>query len=270
MNIFTYPPQYSHLPSTSISPSPPDISSENMDRKTKKPLMEKRRRERINASLSTLKEILMAAYPQQNSKLEKADILEATVNYVRRLQTQHGGVQTAIAKEECRLMFRNGYDCAWKVTGQMAQEHLQTVLPPRSGPHVTQIHLGFIEQLKKLQHPPPFPFPGFMIHPDQLVSSIPTGHSTTKSSPASPESAYGSSPDVTPSSSAKQMPVSIPGIYPTTPLARPVKATQKEIDVELSNDEGDSDFDEDAPSPPAAKKPKLASQKEEQKVWRPF
>ncbi|XP_059619343.1 transcription factor HES-3-like [Phlebotomus argentipes] len=58
-------------------------------RKIRKPLMEKKRRARINDSLEILKEIIIrnsALFPTQNNrpaKLEKADILELTVQYVR-------------------------------------------------------------------------------------------------------------------------------------------------------------------------------------------
>lgn len=60
------------------------------DKKVRKPLMEKKRRERINKSLDTLKDILITCDPQtvnkigtKTAKLEKADILELTVNFVR-------------------------------------------------------------------------------------------------------------------------------------------------------------------------------------------
>uniref|UniRef100_A0A915JI48 BHLH domain-containing protein n=1 Tax=Romanomermis culicivorax TaxID=13658 RepID=A0A915JI48_ROMCU len=52
----------------------------------KKPIMEKKRRKRINDSLNELKNILleiMKKDPSQTAKLEKADILEFTVQYLR-------------------------------------------------------------------------------------------------------------------------------------------------------------------------------------------
>lgn len=62
-----------------------------LSRKIRKPLMEKKRRARINDSLETLKNILLentAAVTQGHrpAKLEKADILEMTVTYVEILQ----------------------------------------------------------------------------------------------------------------------------------------------------------------------------------------
>ncbi|KAF5907258.1 transcription factor HES-2-like, partial [Clarias magur] len=57
-------------------------------RKTLKPLMEKKRRARINESLNKLKELivpLVANDTSRYSKLEKADILEMTVRFLREL-----------------------------------------------------------------------------------------------------------------------------------------------------------------------------------------
>ncbi|KAJ8918584.1 hypothetical protein NQ315_013089 [Exocentrus adspersus] len=68
--------------------SSPQISE---DRKIRKPIIEKRRRARINESLETLKKILLDCNPDRtktkNLKLEKADILEMTVRYLQYLKT---------------------------------------------------------------------------------------------------------------------------------------------------------------------------------------
>ncbi|RNA38727.1 transcription factor HES-1 [Brachionus plicatilis] len=60
-------------------------------RKNTKPLMEKKRRERINRSLEELKNIILNQTnhnPVRNHKLEKADILELTVKHLKNLQKQ--------------------------------------------------------------------------------------------------------------------------------------------------------------------------------------
>ncbi|CAD5215891.1 unnamed protein product [Bursaphelenchus xylophilus] len=72
------------------TPSPPNYP---MDRKIKKPLMEKHRRERMNKSLSHLKDKLIKHYPSETSKLEKADILEKTVFHVDRMEKMLETVQ---------------------------------------------------------------------------------------------------------------------------------------------------------------------------------
>ncbi|CAK8698230.1 unnamed protein product [Clavelina lepadiformis] len=60
-------------------------------RKSSKPIMEKRRRARINSSLDELKSILLEALKKdstRHSKLEKADILEMTVKYLKNVVRQ--------------------------------------------------------------------------------------------------------------------------------------------------------------------------------------
>ncbi|XP_044205644.1 transcription factor HES-5-like [Thunnus albacares] len=65
--------------------------------KLRKPLVEKLRRERINSSIEQLKSLLGPEFLKQqpDSKLEKADILEMTVCFLRRLQQQHQDVESA-------------------------------------------------------------------------------------------------------------------------------------------------------------------------------
>ncbi|KAM8868059.1 transcription factor HES-5-like isoform 1-T1 [Synchiropus picturatus] len=59
-----------------------------LSHKLRKPLVEKLRRERINSSIEQLKSLLGPEFLKQqpDSKLEKADILEMTVCFLRRLQ----------------------------------------------------------------------------------------------------------------------------------------------------------------------------------------
>lgn len=77
-------------------------------RKNRKPLMEKKRRARINDSLEALKEILLkntVAITQgtRPTKLEKADILEMSVRYVRYLEMLHkrNTLPNATTSESC-------------------------------------------------------------------------------------------------------------------------------------------------------------------------
>ncbi|XP_068233888.1 transcription factor HES-4-like [Palaemon carinicauda] len=60
-------------------------------RRTNKPIMEKKRRQRINDSLNQLKILVLEALkkdPSRYNKLEKADILEMTVRHVQTLHRQ--------------------------------------------------------------------------------------------------------------------------------------------------------------------------------------
>ncbi|KAM6172867.1 transcription factor HES-3 [Erethizon dorsatum] len=77
-------------PASRGSPSGPAISF----RKISKPLMEKKRRARINVSLEQLKSLLEKHYSHQirKRKLEKADILELSVKYMKSLQSSLQGL----------------------------------------------------------------------------------------------------------------------------------------------------------------------------------
>ncbi|KZS14949.1 Transcription factor HES-4 [Daphnia magna] len=68
-------------------------SSRSDKRRTNKPLMEKRRRARINHSLSILKSLIIkdeanSSNATSQSRLEKADILELTVMHLRTLEKE--------------------------------------------------------------------------------------------------------------------------------------------------------------------------------------
>lgn len=78
-------------PHNSVVVSPASQGIMKSERRASKPLMEKRRRERINKSLNELKSILLEALRKDStchSKLEKADILEMTVRYLKSIQRQ--------------------------------------------------------------------------------------------------------------------------------------------------------------------------------------
>jgi hypothetical protein len=82
------------------------------DRAISKPLMEKRRRDRINKSLNDLKAILIDALRRdQNScsKLEKADILEMTVSYLQSIQTTVRSIQNFASGDNHPLLNSSTY-----------------------------------------------------------------------------------------------------------------------------------------------------------------
>ncbi|XP_073973512.1 uncharacterized protein isoform X2 [Rhodnius prolixus] len=94
------------------------------NRRANKPLMEKRRRARINQSLAVLKSLILDSAKMENtkhSKLEKADILELTV---RHLQRQKALNSTSVDK------YRAGFiECAREVTRFLDTPELQGVSP---------------------------------------------------------------------------------------------------------------------------------------------
>ncbi|TSL34609.1 Transcription cofactor HES-6 [Bagarius yarrelli] len=119
------------------------------ERKLRKPLIEKRRRERINSSLEQLKGIMVDAYNLDQSKLEKADVLEITVQHMEGLQRGIGPTasQGPSVAFESRQRYSSGYiqcmhevhnlllNCSGmdKSLGARLLNHLLKALPQISG-----------------------------------------------------------------------------------------------------------------------------------------
>ncbi|XP_030628670.1 hairy/enhancer-of-split related with YRPW motif protein 2 [Chanos chanos] len=69
----------------------PTTTSQVMARKKRRGIIEKRRRDRINNSLSELRRLVPTAFEKQGSaKLEKAEILQMTVDHLKMLQATGG------------------------------------------------------------------------------------------------------------------------------------------------------------------------------------
>ncbi|KAI1301786.1 Transcription factor HES-1 [Halotydeus destructor] len=100
-------------------PKKPPHKSASEHRRATKPIMEKRRRARINNSLNELKSLILDALnkdPSRHSKLEKADILEMTVRHLQNLQRQQMAME--MARDPSVLnKFRAGFtECASEVS----------------------------------------------------------------------------------------------------------------------------------------------------------
>ncbi|XP_046895290.1 hairy-related 3 [Hypomesus transpacificus] len=78
-------------------------------KKVSKPLMEKKRRARINKCLDQLKYLLENYYTNniRKRKLEKADILELTVRHLRNLQKIQNGSSSSSEISDYQAGFRN-------------------------------------------------------------------------------------------------------------------------------------------------------------------
>lgn len=111
--------------SLSPTPSTPSTGDSNGiarrisdNRRSNKPIMEKRRRARINNCLNELKTLILDAMkkdPARHSKLEKADILEMTVKHLQNLQRQQIAMSAA-ADPSVVNKFRAGFsECASEV-----------------------------------------------------------------------------------------------------------------------------------------------------------
>ncbi|XP_045590974.1 transcription factor HES-2 [Procambarus clarkii] len=88
-------------------------------RRTNKPIMEKKRRQRINDSLNQLKNLVLEGLkkdPTRYNKLEKADILEMTVRHVEALHRQEVPVSCPTPVDAAAAKFRAGFgQCAAEV-----------------------------------------------------------------------------------------------------------------------------------------------------------
>ncbi|XP_007248056.3 transcription factor HES-2 [Astyanax mexicanus] len=111
-------------------------------RKTLKPLMEKRRRARINDSLNKLKALIVPLVGKDTSrysKLEKADVLEMTVRFLRDLPSSPVKDQADSYKEGYKaclqrvsaLLPQTGLD---RETGLRVTEFMQRAMPSSSSP----------------------------------------------------------------------------------------------------------------------------------------
>ncbi|OWR50914.1 putative transcription factor hes-1 [Danaus plexippus plexippus] len=141
---------------------PTQVLSKAELRKTNKPIMEKKRRARINNCLNELKDLLMDAMdkdPARHSKLEKADILELTVKHLQTLQRQQ--LAAAIAADPAVLhRFKAGFgDCAGEVRRYLSRlASVPTGLRYRLGNHLNTCLSG-IERLHSTDYPPLIPDP---------------------------------------------------------------------------------------------------------------
>ncbi|XP_069473961.1 transcription cofactor HES-6-like [Ambystoma mexicanum] len=120
------------------------LPGSQQDRKLRKPLIERKRRERINNCLDKLKETVVGAFHLDQSKLEKADILEMTVQHLQNIQ----GNKMADSREgaEDQQKYSTGYiqcvhevhnlllTCEWmdKTLGARMLNHLLKSLPKSS------------------------------------------------------------------------------------------------------------------------------------------
>ncbi|XP_029990572.1 transcription factor HES-5-like [Sphaeramia orbicularis] len=132
------PPQHTHPTMAPTITAAMTNSEEHLTltHKLRKPLVEKLRRERINSSIEQLKSLLGPEFLQQqpDSKMEKADILEMTVCFLRRLQ-QHHIVDSAAVDQ--------GYSrCAQKVVNFLSKEEVQTQSQRRLKNHFNKLQVS--------------------------------------------------------------------------------------------------------------------------------
>uniref|UniRef100_A0A8C4RCC7 Uncharacterized protein n=2 Tax=Eptatretus burgeri TaxID=7764 RepID=A0A8C4RCC7_EPTBU len=102
-------------------------------RKTSKPIMEKRRRARINDSLNQLKALMLDALKKDtsgHSKLEKADILEMTVKHLQSIQCTH--INPTLSEPANIGHYRAGYSACAAEVGRFVANCEEVALPVRT------------------------------------------------------------------------------------------------------------------------------------------
>ncbi|XP_015243507.1 PREDICTED: transcription factor HES-5-like [Cyprinodon variegatus] len=117
-----------------------------LNHKLRKPLVEKLRRERINSSIEQLKTLLGPEFLKQqpDSKMEKADILEMTVCFLRRLQKQqkHPAVDMGAADI--------GYSrCVQEVMHFLSKDELETQSKKQLLKHCSKVQTTSDENLQE-------------------------------------------------------------------------------------------------------------------------
>ncbi|PNF35675.1 Protein deadpan [Cryptotermes secundus] len=140
-------------------------------RRSNKPIMEKRRRARINHCLNELKALILDAMkkdPARHSKLEKADILEMTVKHLQTIQRQQLAV--AVATDPTVLhKFKTGFnECASEVSRYISRiEGVEPAVKQRLVAHLSSCVSG-------LQQLSPFTFGGSTAISSTIGSVFPT------------------------------------------------------------------------------------------------
>ncbi|XP_048836521.1 hairy-related 8.2 [Brienomyrus brachyistius] len=130
------------MTATAVTHNVEKLSSAKEERKLRKPLIERKRRERINNCLDQLKETVVGAFRLDQSKLEKADILEMTVKHLQNIQSNKFAADSTIGLE-AQQKYSTGYiqcmhevhnlllTCEWmdKTLGSRLLNHLLKSLP---------------------------------------------------------------------------------------------------------------------------------------------
>ena len=164
------------------------MSKTDQYRKVMKPLIERKRRARINNCLDELKDLMVYALQSEGesiSKLEKADVLELTVKHLRKLKRQ----QMLAVNPGLELdRYRAGYTtCATEVSRCLASTGVDIAVGSR-----LMSHLG--NKLNTIETSRQEPLRLSLPEPRQVAHS-----SLSSSSPSASDLGYSSGRDLTPS-----------------------------------------------------------------------
>ena len=163
------------MTATVESSTPKPVSKASEHRRITKPIMEKKRRARINNSLDELKSLILSALnkdPARHSKLEKADILEMTVRHLQRLQRQQSAVNS-VNDQTVLNKFRAGYtECANEVSRLVhSVDGVDASARSRITSHLSHC-MNTLNQISQIPSQSKAAFPG-MVAPCSLQVQIP-------------------------------------------------------------------------------------------------
>jgi len=196
-------------------------------RKVMKPMLERKRRARINKCLDELKDLMVNAMQNEGedvAKMEKADVLEVTVNHLKKLRQR--GQLTMKPLPNSQEKYREGYTkCASEVSRCLASiEGVDVTLGTK-----LMTHLG----LKLTAHEKTSPLTIMVPQsgPSPALSSASSGYSSA--SELSPN--HPSSPSLT-GSVISPLPLPHNGILTFAPQIQPTNLSVKsELKQELVN-----------------------------------
>ncbi|XP_028411897.1 transcription factor HES-4-like [Dendronephthya gigantea] len=188
------------------------------DRKARKPLLERKRRARINDSLAELKGIVLRSLNKDSSrytKMEKADILEMAVKHLKALRE----TVNSYPRHDGTSHYKNGFtQCATEVTRYIMgvesiddntrsdilshlnntcqSMHMSASKPPTSpplSPIITNLsHCTAHEDPCYRCYPLPYPQPHFLNQPPELLpgNTLSGPHAQMFGHPTSPNVPY--------------------------------------------------------------------------------
>lgn len=154
------PPHGAFHPPSHVQPDEEPVSRTYQYRKVMKPMLERKRRARINRCLDELKDLMVTALQAEGenvSKLEKADILELTVRHLHSLKRR--GQLVLKAETAYVERFRAGFtQCATEVSQFIANATLAANAMQRQGPVDPQAGARLLQHLtnciRRLEAPP--------------------------------------------------------------------------------------------------------------------
>ncbi len=117
-----------------------------------KPMLERKRRARINRCLDELKELMLTALQSEGenvSKLEKADILEMTVRHLHKLKSQRLGFTSDTIYSD---RFLAGFMHCTHEVSQYLHTIIQSQNPDQNSPKITEPTVEQSSGMKLLQH----------------------------------------------------------------------------------------------------------------------